>query len=220
VPGDDANVSVAVVDGHDVVHVGIEAWATGSQPRVKVVAHYAGPQEFLDQQPSDSPSIDVVVFGPSGRTPEFDNLRKLCAVGYPVIVYSHLHNDEIILNSLDAGAVSYVLKSESGHHLAEAIYAARSPEPYVAPCMTQALRNGELKGRPRLSTREREVLIAWCQTENKDLVAKRLFIEPSTVRTHLQRVRAKYAAVGRPAPTKASLIARAIQDGLLDVDEL
>jgi DNA-binding NarL/FixJ family response regulator len=218
--GENADVSVAVIDSHDVVHVGIEAWATGSRPRVKVVAHYAHPREFLEQQPSDSPAIDVVVFGPEGRSAEFDTVRRLCEVGYPVVVYSHLHNDEIILGSLDAGAVSYVLKSENGDHLAEAIYAAVTDTPYVAPRMAQALHNGEVKGRPRLSTREREVLIAWCQTENKDLVAKRLFVEPSTVRTHLQRVRAKYAAVGRPAPTKASLIARAIQDGLLDVDEL
>jgi DNA-binding CsgD family transcriptional regulator len=64
------------------------------------------------------------------------------------------------------------------------------------------------------------VLIAWFQTENKNAVAKKLFIEPSTVATHLQRVRAKYASVGRPAPTKAALVARAIQDGILCVDDL
>jgi hypothetical protein len=64
------------------------------------------------------------------------------------------------------------------------------------------------------------VLVAWFQTENKEAVGKRLFIEPTTVCTHLQRVRANYAAVGRPAPTKAALIARAIQDGILSVDDL
>jgi hypothetical protein len=47
-----------------------------------------------------------------------------------------------------------------------------------------------------------------------------LFIEPSTVRTHLQRVREKYVAVGRPAPTKPALIARAIQDGIVSADDL
>jgi hypothetical protein len=33
-------------------------------------------------------------------------------------------------------------------------------------------------------------------------------------------VRAKYASVGRAAPTKAALIARALQDGLLRVGDL
>jgi DNA-binding CsgD family transcriptional regulator len=79
--------------------------------------------------------------------------------------------------------------------------------------MTRALR-------PNLTEREREVLVAWFQTESKELVARRLFLSPSTVRTHLQRIRAKYAAVGRPALTKAALVARAIQDGLISVEEL
>jgi DNA-binding CsgD family transcriptional regulator len=75
-------------------------------------------------------------------------------------------------------------------------------------------------GRPNLPAREEEVLIAWFQTESKDLVAEKLHIAPSTVRTHLQRVRAKYAAVGRPATTKAALVARAIQDGIINLDDL
>jgi hypothetical protein len=33
-------------------------------------------------------------------------------------------------------------------------------------------------------------------------------------------VRAKYAAVGRAATTKAALVAREIQDGIIDVDDL
>ncbi len=33
-------------------------------------------------------------------------------------------------------------------------------------------------------------------------------------------LRDKYAATGRPATTKAALIARAIQDGLIDVNDL
>ncbi|MCK0177628.1 response regulator transcription factor [Mycolicibacterium sp. F2034L] len=218
----ESEVAVVVIDAHDVVHAGIEAWATGSQPRMKVVGHYAHPGDFIEDHPTASSVVDVVLFGLEygARAPVFDALRQVCRAGHRVVVYSHLDHDEVILNSLDAGAVCYVVKSESGMHLAEAIYAAGSETPYVAPAMARALHNGAVRGRPRLSTRECQVLIAWCQTENKDVVAKRLFIEPSTVRTHLQRVRAKYAAIGRPAPTKAALIARAIQDGILDVDEL
>jgi DNA-binding CsgD family transcriptional regulator len=75
-------------------------------------------------------------------------------------------------------------------------------------------------GRPDLAPREKEVLVAWFQTDSKALVATQLHIAPTTVRTHLQRIRAKYAAVGRPATTKAALVARAIQDGLINVEDL
>ncbi|MEO6881467.1 MAG: hypothetical protein ABI181_11060 [Mycobacteriaceae bacterium] len=41
-----------------------------------------------------------------------------------------------------------------------------------------------------------------------------------TINTDLTRVRVKYPAVGRSAPTKSTLLARALQDGLLDLDSL
>lgn len=72
---------------------------------------------------------------------------------------------------------------------------------------------------PRLSGREIEVLIAWLAADSKEQAAARLFITASTVNTHLTRIRAKYVAVGRPAKSKASLFARAIQDGHTTLDE-
>jgi len=220
--GDPSAISVIIVDGQDVVHAGIEAWLIGSRPPMKIVAHYTDPAKFMADHRDAAPNVDVVLFALQyeGHGPEFEALSHLCRAGYRVVVYSYRLSDEVILTCLDAGAVSYVAKSESAVHLREAIHAARTDSPYIAPRMAGALLNDKTNGRPRLSTREREVLIAWFQTENKDLVAKRLFVEPTTVRTHLQRVRAKYAAVGRPAPTKAALIARAVQDGIIHVDEL
>jgi DNA-binding CsgD family transcriptional regulator len=74
--------------------------------------------------------------------------------------------------------------------------------------------------RADLAPREKEVLLAWLLHDNKDDVARELEISTTTVRTHLQRIRDKYAAAGRPATTKAALVARAIQDGLIDVNDL
>jgi DNA-binding CsgD family transcriptional regulator len=86
--------------------------------------------------------------------------------------------------------------------------------------MAGALSNDTDPGRPNLTEREKDALIAWFQTESKELVAQRLSVAPATVRTYLQRARARYAAVGRPAPTKAALVARAIQDGIVSVNDL
>jgi DNA-binding NarL/FixJ family response regulator len=220
--GNQAEISIVIVDGQDVVHAGIEAWLLGAHPPIKIVDNFSHPAAFRSVYPEATPVVDVVLCALQydGHRPEFNSLREMCRGGHRVIVYSYLATDEIILTSIDAGAMSYVAKSEGGEHLREAIYGACSDRPYIAPRMARALLNDKATGRPHLSEREREVLLAWFQTENKDLVAKRLFIEPTTVRTHLQRVRAKYAAVGRPAPTKAALIARAIQDGILSADDL
>jgi DNA-binding CsgD family transcriptional regulator len=74
--------------------------------------------------------------------------------------------------------------------------------------------------KPALSAREKEVLVAWLLADSKTAVGESLYISPATVRTHIQRIRDKYDAVGRPAATKAALTVRAIQDGILAVDEL
>ncbi|MGB5113049.1 MAG: response regulator transcription factor [Mycobacterium sp.] len=215
-------IRVALIDDHDVIHAGIRAWFADRSPPIDLVADYPNPSSFLADHPKGGEDIDVVMFDLQYERfqSEFDTLREVCAAGHRVIVYSHMVTDEVILSSLDAGATTFLAKSEDKQHLFDAVYAAHANTPYVGPRMAKALFNDRTVGRPGLSTREREVLIAWFQTENKEFVAKRLFIEPSTVRTHLQRARAKYAAVGRPAPTKAALIARAVQDGILSIDDL
>ncbi|MFI6165488.1 helix-turn-helix transcriptional regulator [Nocardia sp. NPDC051052] len=75
-------------------------------------------------------------------------------------------------------------------------------------------------GCPALSARELEVLLAWLRCDTKVEVGRRLYISLGTVNTYLSRVREKYVAVGRPAPTKAALVARLLQDGLIDIAEL
>ncbi|MGB6244696.1 response regulator transcription factor [Gordonia sp. (in: high G+C Gram-positive bacteria)] len=73
---------------------------------------------------------------------------------------------------------------------------------------------------PDLTRREIQVLRTWLMLDSKPAVAQALSISLGTVNTHLTRIRAKYADLGRPASTKAALVARAIQDGIVDLDEL
>ncbi|PXW31317.1 UNVERIFIED_CONTAM: DNA-binding CsgD family transcriptional regulator [Williamsia faeni] len=74
--------------------------------------------------------------------------------------------------------------------------------------------------RPSLSDREIEVLRTWLISDTKDAAARTLFITEATVNTHITRIRGKYDQVGRPAVTKSLLLARAIQDGHITIDEL
>jgi DNA-binding NarL/FixJ family response regulator len=70
--------------------------------------------------------------------------------------------------------------------------------------------------RPRLAPRQREVLVAY--VAGSDLlptVARDLGMDRETLKTHLRRIRTKYAEVGRPAPTRRDLYVRAVEDGLI-----
>jgi DNA-binding NarL/FixJ family response regulator len=216
-------VRVAVIDDHDVVHAGIETWCAKAEPAITVVGSFQSPQHYFDRYPAlPNDEVDVLIFDLQfdGKRPDWDTLAKLTEAGQRVIVYSFMLTDEVILTSLEMGAVTYLVKSEGKRHLIDAIHSAHTSEPCVGPRMAKALINDTTLGRTKLSQREKEVLIAWFQTESKELVAKRLYIAPTTVRTHLQRARVKYAAVGRPAPTKSALLARAIEDGILSLSDL
>ncbi len=213
--------SVAVIDGHDAIHAAVQLWC--GQEEIRFVGNWFSAECFLTEHPSGPPSgIGAVVLelGMDGRRIDFDALDRVVARRHRVIIYSHMATDEVILTSLDRGALTYVAKSERRVHLIEAIRAVGSDVPYIGPRMAGAMLNDSAVGRPNLTPREKEVLTAWFRTESKELVADQLQIATTTVRTHLQRVRAKYASVGRPATTKAALVARAIQDGIVDVDAL
>lgn len=220
--GDARNyVRIAIIDDHDVVHAGIQAWCAEAEPSIHLVASFMRPAEYFAKYPEMPNDVDVVLLDLQiqGNRPDFEALSKLSDRDQKVIVYSHITTDEVILTCLELGAVTYLVKSEGKRHLIEAIHSAHTGTPYVGPRMGKAMLNGN-GGRINLTDREKQVLIAWFQTESKDLVAKRLFIAPTTVRTHLQRARAKYASVGRPASTKSALLARAIEDGILSLNDL
>lgn len=215
-------MDVALIDEQDVVRSGLEAWLATELPQVRVRGSFAGPDGFLRWFPTvEGVEALVTEIQQDGRAPDMDCLRRLCESGPPVIIYSHLSSDEVILAAIEAGATSYVSKAEGKDHLIKAVGSLVGDEsPYVAPRMAEALRRGKSGRRICLSEREKQVLVAWFQTESKDEVGRLLHIAPATVRTHLQRIRAKYAHVARPASTKSALLARAIEDGIIGLSDL
>jgi hypothetical protein len=74
--------------------------------------------------------------------------------------------------------------------------------------------------RPRLAPRQLEVLVAYVVTSDLlPTIARRLDMDSETFKTHLRRVRVKYAQAGRPAPTRRDLYVRAVEDGLVPAPE-
>ena len=212
-------ITVAVVDDHDVVHAGIEAWCRDTDPPITVAGSYADPAEL---DPADLAEVDVIVLDLQFQESRsgLEVLRRFVAAGLRVVVYTTSTDAGTVLTCLDYGAACFLTKSEGKRHLVAAIQAAAANTPYLGPTMAGAMADDRREERPVLSPREKEVLLHWFRTDSKNLVASALYISTATVNTHLARVRTKYAAVGRPATTKAALIARALQDGLITLDDV
>ncbi|WP_312033667.1 MULTISPECIES: helix-turn-helix transcriptional regulator [unclassified Rhodococcus (in: high G+C Gram-positive bacteria)] len=87
------------------------------------------------------------------------------------------------------------------------------PEPTDSP-------DEEQRSQPSLTPREREVLRLWVLGESKQATATDLGISLGTINTHLIRIRAKYAQLGRPVANKTELLIRALQDEIVTLEEL
>ncbi|MGM7643443.1 response regulator transcription factor [Nocardia sp. JW2] len=212
-------ISVAVVDDHPLVRDGIRGWCATADPPIEVIGEFATPRAFLDADRARPDAIVLDLQFP-GQAVDLGFVAQLSADHHRVVVYSHRTDPDTVLDCLERGASAYLSKEEGGDRLVEALHAAVADKPFHSPTMAKAMHSGRAAVRPKLSDREREVLLIWFQTESKVMVAQQLFISVKTVDTHLARIRTKYAAVGRPAPTKAALVARAIKDGLITADEL
>ena len=213
-----SGLTAVVIDDHPAIRAGVVHWLANAAPPIEVTASGADVKAAWTE-PGDA--ADVVVFDLqlSGTTPALSDLRRLADAGRRVVVYSMCSND-IALQCLNLGALAYLAKAEGEDHLVEAVRTVADGRSYTPPALAGALAADDGRTRPALSARESQVLIDWFQSESKEFVAQRLGISISTVNSHLERIRVKYAQSGRAAPTKAALVARAIQDGIIGVDEL
>lgn len=212
-------LSAVVVDDHPAVRAGVAHWLGSGNPPIRVAASGEDVRvAWLDEgADADVVILDLHLGGP---VPAMGDLRRLVQAGRRVVVYSMRADDATALQCLELGALSYLTKAEGADHLLQATRAAADGRAYTPPSLAGALAGDRSDQRPALTAREVEVLVEWFQSESKQLVADRLGISQSTVNSHLEHIRVKYAMRGREAPTKAMLVARAIQDGLVRLDDL
>ncbi|WP_328343630.1 response regulator transcription factor [Micromonospora sp. NBC_00421] len=209
-------VGVSIVDDHPVVIDGVRAWLS-TEPRLRVLATGDDPDLVL----RTAPEADVILLDLRlrGRM-VIDKLAELSTAGRRVVVYSEHTDPATILTALDAGATAFLAKHEGREHCVATVLAAASDRPYVPPALAGAMVGDPRPDRPALSDKEREALLLWFQSMSKASVARRMQISEHTVKQYVDRARIKYTRAGRPAATKAALLARAIEDGLVRPEEI
>jgi two-component system, NarL family, nitrate/nitrite response regulator NarL len=213
-------ITVAIVDDHPAIVAGVTSWYAQADPPIRILAA-GGDLATVWTEPGRSADVVVLDLHLAGDAePVFPALRALVDAGRQVIVYSMREDSGTVLTAIDLGAYTYLTKAEGGRHLVAATHAAAESRPYTPPALAGAMVTDRRPSAPHLAARETQVLLEWFQSDSKSMVAQKLKLSPSTVAGYLDRIRIKYANVGRPAATKAALVARAIQDGLIAASDL
>lgn len=150
--------------------------------------------------------------------PKMDGITAIRAIRnqYPtikIIALSSFKEGDIIQNALEAGAIGYLLKDISADDLAQAIRAAYSDRATLSPEAAQALvKNANQQPPPifDLTKREYEVLVLMVEGLNNKQIAKKLTVSPSTIKSHVSNILAKFEVTSRTEAVTLALRNRII----------
>lgn len=205
-------IRVGLVDDHQVVEAGVRAMLA-DVPDVELVVT----ARTVHQLVAASIELDLVMLDlrlDDGSLPG-DNVRLLNEAGHRVLVFTAGDDAAFVRSAARAGALGVVRKSETLDVLLAAVRSAAADESVVSVEWATALDGDPDLPDAGLSAREREVLALYAAGEKSQRVATRTGLAMPTVKEYVDRIRTKYAQVGRSAPTKIDLYQRAVEDGLL-----
>jgi len=135
-----------------------------------------------------------------------------------VVMLTTFDADELIYDSLRAGASGFLLKDIEPEDLRKAVRIVAAGEALLAPAVTRRLLESFTRSMSPermdivegLTEREREVLTLVGKGRSNDQIAEELFLSPTTVKTHVNRTMTKLGVHDR-----AGLVVVAYESGLV-----
>jgi NarL family two-component system response regulator LiaR len=207
------SIKVMIVDDHPVVRDGLKNMllAFDDLELIGEAENGHAALKCCQQNIPDVILMDILM-------PGMDGILATRAIldQYPqmkIIILTSYPKDDLVQKSLEAGATGYMLKDASIDSLANAIRAAYSGIPTLAPEATKALiriKTSPEKPGGDLSKREREVLALMVAGLSNEQIAERLMISAATARHHVSACIQKLGAANR-----AQAAALAVKNGLV-----
>lgn len=202
-------ISVVLVDDHLVVVEGLKLLLQAF-PDVTVVGSATDGGEGADLVISLAPDVVLMDLSMPG-TDGVQATRRIVegAPGTAVVILTTSSDRDMLLRSLDAGAVGYLMKDTDPQGLHDGIRAAAaggSPiDPRVARALVETRRKASSGPASLLTAKQREVLELVSTGQPNRLVARQLGVTEKTVKAHLTQI---YVAIGVTDRVQATLWAR------------
>ena len=211
-------VSVIIIDDHEAIRLALATVC--EQNNFKLLASTESVSEALSSLDGISPDVAVLDLSLADGSKVEENVKHLVEKGIAVLVFSIADKAQLVRAALKAGASALVPKSHSMNELVEAIRMVAAGMLVNNLQTTAAIDADQDFTSAKLSPREQEVLSLYASGLALKQVAYSLNITVSTAKEHIDRVRNKYAVIGRPAVNKTELLLRAIEDGLIEEGNL
>lgn len=207
---------ILIADSHALMRRALRA-AVEQQPVWTVCAEATTALESLAKTIEFGPEVVLLDTGlPGFDSVEFTRELRRVAPASKVLIVSVFESTELAAAFREAGAHGYLLKSDVGVALADAIGTLLSGGTFFRVRMeTVADLNGDRQAASepwaRLTVREREVLQLLAEGKSNKEVASFLRISPKTVETHRARIMSKL-----DVHSVGGLVRYAIRNRLMD----
>ncbi len=201
-------IRVLLVDDHAVVRSGLGAFLMAFDDLTLVAEAGSGDQAvaMCNRFQPDVVLMDLKMPGISGA--EATRRIREHWPDIQVVALTSFKETELVEGAMEAGAIGYLLKNVSADELAEAIRAAHSGEPTLAPEAAQALIQST-REQPKigfdLTDREREVLALMTEGMSNPQIAEELVVSRSTVKFHVSNILSKLNAESRTEAVAVAL---------------
>ncbi len=208
-------IRVVIVDDHPFFRDGV-ARGLSLDPRIEVVGEAGDGREALELIGREQPDVALVDY----QMPELDGVEVVHALrrdGVPtrVLLVSAVTDGAIVFQAIEQGAAGYMSKEASRSEIIDGVVKAARGEtvipPELATGVAEQIRLRSQSAAPVLTPRELEVLRGFAQGLSIPELAGQLYLAPSTVKTHTQRLYEKLEVSDR-----AAAVATAMRLGLLE----
>jgi NarL family two-component system response regulator LiaR len=207
-------IRVLIVDDYDMVRSGLTVFLEAFDD-LRLVGEAADGAEALRLCEQVNPNVvlmDLVMPGVDGVAAIREIRRAHPEI--QVIALTSYSDQRLVVNALQAGAISYIYKNISIDELANAIRMAKAGKSVLAPEVVKTLiKQSATPDAPveELTPREAEVLALLVDGLSNNEIASQLFISRSTVKTHLSNIFAKLGVGNR-----VEAVRMALERGLVD----
>ena len=210
-----SRIRVVLVDDHHLIRNGLRR-AFEAAGDFEVVGETAGVGDALALLEKLRPDVVVTdIRLPDGNGLEFTAQVRAKNDTVGIVVLTLHAGDQHLFAALAAGASGFVGKDAPAEDVVSAArHAAVSPSTFTAGDLAGALRRRtSAPTGPRLSAREREVLDLLVDGLAVTQIGRRLYIGPSTVKTHIQNIYKKLGAGNRAEVVMAAVRLGLVSDG-------
>jgi DNA-binding NarL/FixJ family response regulator len=192
------SVRVLIVDDDDLMRAGLKS-VLASDDSVEVVGEIGDGRAAVRSTHEHRPDVVLMDI----RMPGLDGIaatREVLAASpdVKVVMLTTFEDDDYIFGALNAGASGFLLKRTRPEELIAAIHTIAAGDSLLSPSVTRRVIDRmareppvEVSSSKRLDTltpREREVLELLARGLSNGEIATALFVEESTVKSHVKRI--------------------------------